>query len=446
MADIVIIVPKRDELAGVLNVFGVAIGARSEETLSSGIEIYRITTAEGLAITIALLGRQTNTNSGILTLDVIHRENPLQIYLVGTALGNPNHAPVASVFMASGIMDISERRPSPEDPYGWQPKGPYEHQLLSGAASNFVQNAYWAPENRRRFFKELELPPNLRGEYYERTIEQVQTDLPYIASELLLSGNEYIMLFQPRNDQTTQSIWEKFSAYRAYDMEAAGFRLAADSANVPWLVVRGASDHGTRETKADRVFAAAAAAKLLKDFIVSGANDLQAIRARRPRFAGTGMLRVDREFRGFMGYHDDAGNLVIYEDNCDFENLGNVIIADVDSQLIEGPDATVSLHYTADFTLAKNLFAAGTWAEENSDGNYFGSLSGVFEHGRSQIAGVWTGTHGQGIRVGRFRWYNLSVPEVRADFATRQGRARLLTQFSAEMESSGTDLETDEQP
>ncbi len=426
-----------------LTVFGVASSRHTDETLDSGIEIYRVTTAGGLRVAIALLGRQTNTNSGILTLDVIHRENPLQIYLVGTALGNPHHAPVASVFMASGIMDISERRPSPEDPYGWQPKGPYEHRLLSSAASNFVQNTYWAPESRRRFFRELRLPPNLRGEYYERTARQVDRELPAISSELILSGNEYIMTPDEAGDRTARSIWDKFSPYRAYDMEAAGFRLAAESADVPWLVVRGASDHGTRETKADRVYAAAAAAKVLKEFIDSDWNDITRIRAPRPKFVGTDMLPIEGDFRGFMGYHDDFGRTVIYEDSCEFQNLSTTVVASVDSQLIEGPDAAVSLRYKVNFTLAKDRFAAGTWTEENEDGHYFGSLSGMFQHERSQLAGVWTGTHGQGIRVGRFRWYNLAVPSVSRSYATPQGRGLLLAAFKGELTSTDVESETD---
>jgi hypothetical protein len=156
MTDQVIIVPKLDEVMAVLHVFGVPENAQPDERLSNGVHLWRTSVAG--ETTIALLNRQTNTNAGPLTLSVLHHENPAQIYLLGTALGNPAKAPLASVFAASGVTDISERRPSEQDPYAWRVDGPHRHRDLSDVAAQYMQYRYWSTDNVRRFYGELALP------------------------------------------------------------------------------------------------------------------------------------------------------------------------------------------------------------------------------------------------------------------------------------------------
>lgn len=100
MSDYVIVVPKQDELLAVEWAFGTPLRIPDERT-PSGIELYRRDLPMG-TITFALLDKQTNTYSFILTADVIAKESPGLIFLVGTAMGNARRVPVGSVVVSDG--------------------------------------------------------------------------------------------------------------------------------------------------------------------------------------------------------------------------------------------------------------------------------------------------------------------------------------------------------
>ncbi len=244
-----------------------------------------------------------------------------------------------------------------------------------------------------------------------------------------MSGNDYIMV--PGAGLDEHVLWQQFSSYRAYDMEAAGFMLAAQSSATPWLVLRGVSDHGTRETRIDRTFASAAAAKLLREFLVAGANAPKRIRAPRPRFSGASLLtRWGGEFRGYMGYFDDDGDLVIYEELGELQQVGQVVTARVRSTVLRGNSKQVTLNYVIDLTVAHDQYAAGAWTSDQSDSRYFGSIVGELGFTHGALGGLWTGTHAEGIRVGRFTWYSMKCEAALRRFATEAGRIQVVEEFT----------------
>lgn len=424
MASIVIVVPKDDECDAVRHVFGVESENNAEVLDSSGTRIWR-TRIDGATIAIAQLGRQTNTYSGVLTLELIHHENPRQMYLVGTALGNPATTDIGSVVICSDVTDISERRPNANNGAGWTPSGELAppRNLLS-EARDFVVRSYTDAERRREFFNDLEHGEIAdRGQFAKAKAQILEGEaVPFIAVEPLLSGNEYFM----SGEEGHRQVWDSIPGKKAYDMEAAGFALATKSYSIPWLVFRGVSDHGSRETKMDRRFVTQAAATVLRKFLESDSTRPKRITSSKPRLPGRLAAQLTHTFSGHMGYLDDDKNVVIYNERVDIRMVGEILHAKISSTLSQGTTASQTLEYQAEIRLGGRRTVSGIWAPGEPNSDYSGSLTGRVvlgdDSGESTryVEGVWSGGHGEGdIRIGRFIWYNsdyiVSLGSLKAD-------------------------------
>lgn len=421
MASVLVIVPKDDEFRGVIHELAHS-GECIEETVRGLATIYH-TTIEGKSLAIAVLHRQTNTYSGVLTSQLIGRENPRQIYLVGTALGRSD-IKAGSVIIADRIADITERRQG-EDGKTELVVGrtlePDDELLQS--ARDFV-GEYSSETSRRQLFESIDLPPNQKNDHYDQTKKDVLTTLPIIAVEPILSGNDYYMLptlidSELNNNQPEQKpILERFKGYKAYDMESVGFCLAAEMQKVPWLVIRAISDHGVPGSKKDRRFTTQAAAIALREFLMADIPRIERISSAKPRLSSKLSQGIEGEFCGFMGYYDDDGELVLYRERTKIKRVGESLEAQGQSTRTHGASAR-SREYWVDIHLGDRLSFSGAWGSlPNSQETYFGSLAGHVSEDYGTVEGVWTGGHKQGVRIGRFVWYIENMASQNPDIET----------------------------
>lgn len=417
MASLLIVTPKDDEWRAACHEFGAT--PTVDYRLPSGTIVCR-TQIAGRSAALAVLSQQTNTQSGVLTMELLYRENPRQAYLLGTALGEQN-TPVGSIIVAERILDISERRPSAENPAGWKTNGsraPFSALLLS-EARNDIYERLGSSEARRSFFEAITPPSQVGQSGFSEARKRVLGALPQVAVEPLLSGNEYFMTkAAPRKRDKfpvvgTPSPWSYFPGNKAYDMEAAGFSLAADSEQIPWLVVRGVSDHGTAESKLDRGFTTQAAARYLRQFLESDPSRIDRISSRRPRLAGSLAEGLSGEYWGFMGYIDDDGHPVVYAESVELNHVGERVRGESNAVLRVGTKAAPALTYAIEIAvgardngLGSQGNFAGIWSPSDNQGRYFGTISGLLSTAAHTVTGTWTGTHKEGVRIGNFAWYS----------------------------------------
>lgn len=244
MAEFVVVVPKHDELMAVEWAFGTTFG-RPDERTPSGVELYRRGFDFG-QVTFALLNAQTNTYSSILTADIVAKEAPRVIFMVGTALGRKGQAPIGSVLVSDGVIDISEKRYDRGQEI-FVVRGPTRSDEITLDARDFLSRTFndaRAHTQIRSMSRRPALISAPRG-----MAEFLATHRPAVLCETVVSGNDYRM--GGGSGSRMEDIWLHAPTARAYDMEAAGFALAASFSEVPWLVIRGISDHGTPETKSE---------------------------------------------------------------------------------------------------------------------------------------------------------------------------------------------------
>lgn len=261
------VVPKQDEWEATQTVFEIDFH-RPDYELPNGATVYKHTYG-ACEIAFLFLNQQNTTNAAVATTRVLLREMPDFAFLVGTALGRPGSAPIASVLISSSVFDIVQRRIEPDAdgrttatyvPYTIQPR----RQALAMAARSFASK-----EGRRKQvdarLRRLERMGKWFAESDVSMTNFLQEFRPILASEELASGNDYFMA------DPDQLLWSHFPTPKLYDMESAGFARAANEVDIDWLVVRGISDYGTKLSKdpARRNLSAAAAASFVREFVDS---------------------------------------------------------------------------------------------------------------------------------------------------------------------------------
>jgi nucleoside phosphorylase len=407
MSDYVIVVPKQDELFGVEWGFDTSL-SRPDARTRSGVELYRRDFPFG-SVTFALMNRQTNTYSSVQTADVIARETPWLIFLAGTALGHAERVPVGSVVVSDGVIDISEKRYTDLGREHYISHGLLRSDALTLDARDFISRTF-TNERVHALMRSMARKPNLlRGS--RKVSEFVARHNPVAVCEPIVSGNEYRMTGA---GQEVDQVWAHAPTARAYDMEAAGFALAASFSAVPWLVVRGISDHGTIETKSDfnRRLAAGIASRFLFEFLRGGLGRAKKL-PELPEPSTTIPLlrdqayRLDGAWKGAMAYLDDDGSPVVFEEEAEFIQDGDNVQGTVTSRKIAGLSRHDELEYRVSFSIARHGYAGGVWSETVATRKYFGVMLGEFGEDSTVLSGTWMGTHRGGVRRGFFKWYNV---------------------------------------
>lgn len=360
-------------------------------------------------ITFALLDRQTNTYSSILTSEVIKSETPRIAFLVGTALGNPYRASLGSIVASSGVVDISERRYTNEGTSVYIGRETQRVDALTHDARDFMER-HFTQARVRACIRDMAKRPPLIVNGSKRLNEFVAANQPQVFCEVIVSGNDYHM---SRLAGLAADLWRQFPTAHAYDMEAAGFALAAHVNDVPWLVVRGISDHGHPGTKSDdnRKVAAGTASRFLAEFIQHGL--VRAANAEPTAEPSTTIAllrdeayRLDGSWRGVMAYLDDQAQPVVFEDRAEFTQNGSTVYGTVKSRKLHGDFRHDELEYRMSFSIAKHGYAGGVWADTTATRRYFGVMLGQLGNDSTILRGAWLGTHKEGIRKGLFVWHN----------------------------------------
>jgi nucleoside phosphorylase len=438
VSDYVVVVPKQDELFAVEWAFGTTFG-RPDRRTGSGVELFRRELEIG-DITFALLDRQTNTYSSILTAEVIQSEAPRLAFLVGTALGNSSKAPLGSVVVSDGVIDISERRYGDDGQSVYIMRNTKRADALTHDANAFISRHFTETVAQACIRSMARKPAPLVTGGLKQLNEFVAQNQPKVVCEAIVSGNDYRM---SRNEGLANDLWRQVPVAYAYDMEAAGFALAADFNALQWLVVRGISDHGHPGAKDDlnRQIAAGVAARFLADFIRDGL--VRAAAESEPIAEATTTIdllrdeayRLDGTWQGVMVYFDDNRESVIFEDHAEFKQTGSTVQGTVESRKIRGEFRHDELEYRTSFAIAKHGYAGGVWSDTTATRRYFGVMLGQFEEDSTVLLGAWLGTHKEGIRKGLFKWYNTSRDGQRNNLSidSEQIGSQLIDQLDREV-------------
>jgi nucleoside phosphorylase len=408
MSEFVVVVPKQDELFAVEWAFGTTL-KRPDVIMGSGVELYRRQFPMG-TITFALLDRQTNTYSSILTGEVIKSETPRIAFLVGTALGNPSKVPLGSIVVSNGVIDISERRYTDEGQSVYRTRETQRADELTHDARDFISRRFGQAAVHACIRGMTRRPTPLLSGASKALNEFVSTHRPSVFCEVIVSGNDYRM---SRLEGLANDLWHQVPVAYAYDMEAAGFALAAYVNYVPWLVVRGISDHGNPASKSDlhRQVAAGTASRFLAEFIEGGLERSADVSPSAEPSTTIALLRdeayrLDGSWRGVMAYLDDVGEPVIFEDRAEFTQNGSTVHGKVQSTKLQGDFRHPQLEYRMSFSIAKHGYAGGIWADTTATRRYFGVMLGQLGNDSTVLQGAWLGTHKEGIRKGLFVWHN----------------------------------------
>src|SRR5262249_11035632 len=266
-----------------------------------------------------------NTYSSLLTASVIARETPRLIFLIGTAMGKEPVVPLGSVVASDGVIDISVKRLTDDGQGTYVPHAPNKSDELTLDAKDFIGRSF-GPEQVERHIKSMARPQRrLVSGGAKRVKEFVDAHHPTALCECIISGNEYRMGSSGQRDD----IWRFAPTARAYDMEAAGFALAAAYNGAQWLVVRGVSDYGTPATKSDfnRAVAAGIAARFVREFLREGlvrAESLPLISEPAvtiPRLREEA-YRLDGVWDGLMAFLDDSLEPVVFSERAELVQDG----------------------------------------------------------------------------------------------------------------------------
>lgn len=259
MSQVVIVVPKYDELHAISWAFGQDLSA-PEETTPSGTRIYRRSVG-GVSVSFAFMDCQNNTNSAVVAAEVLQKEQPRAVFLVGTAMGHPTKTSLGSVIISKSIEDIVERSHLGKNEVTWKnvPRG--SSPDLNLRARNFAKEQFKRPQITQAFREARTLT-----EFGSQALNLfVKTHKPEVLYEDVASGNDYFM--GEASEMANNDLWKTFTKVRAYDMESAGFARIAEVYKVPWLVIRGISDFGFDKSNDHRILAAAMAGRFLAKFL-----------------------------------------------------------------------------------------------------------------------------------------------------------------------------------
>jgi nucleoside phosphorylase/SAM-dependent methyltransferase len=255
--DVLILIPKRDELRSAAAVFG--IDAETPELMLGKYECWT-TLVANLRVRLVLANTQGNANVALVTSTALAAFDPAVAFCIGTAAGREGEISYLDVVLATAVLDATEWRAKPgELRPQWddklKPTPDVEHDI-----DLFVKSNSWRAEARRCLVDAL---------------TTLQQDAGPLASwPAVQDAWTATTGFLQQDPQLLGQIWSLHAKLRAVDMETAGFVNACMSrARVrPWIVVRAVSDYGTQESKKEgaRPAAGAAAAAVAYSFIAHG--------------------------------------------------------------------------------------------------------------------------------------------------------------------------------
>lgn len=268
--DIVIIVPKADEL----NAVEVAFEKKFQK--SSGIlpgnKFFYIFDLEILSpgftsiikIAVVFLNDQGNVITSSITEQIYSELNPPLAFMVGTAVGKKGKVKIGDVVVSSKIVDCQEAKVALKVLIRPRHHDIQENVLID--INRFLTSDF----NIDEFFidfKQKVLKLNISHDL----INQIWKKSPIFDINFIASSSNLQL-----NPERLQEIWDVDDRISVIDMESGGFgQVAKRFSTSQWLVFRGISDYGTEESKKSefRTPTALIAALFLKYFIINGLKE-----------------------------------------------------------------------------------------------------------------------------------------------------------------------------
>lgn len=270
IVDIVILIPKDDEFKAFISAFGLRL-EKSDGALRGGQLFYKFNfpteigdSISDVSINVVFINDQGNEISSSITEQVLIRFDPALIFLLGTAAGREDKVKIGDVIISSLVIDAQEWRIGEEHTARPEHHTPPEKIIVDVRryiGETFHKDDYLSilNDNVKDLYQESK---NLEIFLNPRT----KLEVGVISS----SNNLYI------NPKYLQKVWDIDDRIRCVDMESGGFgKVCKSYQQKQWLVVRGVSDYGTKESKQEkfRVAAAFKAALFLKMFISNGLKE-----------------------------------------------------------------------------------------------------------------------------------------------------------------------------
>ncbi len=255
--DLLLVVPKADELAVVERALEADFSAPAGELLATNVPFYELQIADVSTVVVALEG-QGNERSSLATNRAIEEFNPVLAFIVGTAIGNPSRCGLCDVVVSELVHDLTQTVAHEDGRVTYRP-----HQIEPVSKIRREMGRFLQDYDPNRLATAVESLLGLR-------LNDLLPDTPIrpkLSFEHIASGNQLIK-------DPNAAIWTQDDRYSCYDMESAGFASAAQQHNeVYWMTIRGISDFGDADTKKSselRRASTAAAIVFARDFLHDG--------------------------------------------------------------------------------------------------------------------------------------------------------------------------------
>lgn len=301
--DVCVLVPKDDEFAAHLQVFGIEDLIDELPDLCPDRYPLVLTTVGDLQVVLLCMQNQSNTHAATVTREVLDLLRPAHIYLSGTALGNPRRAPLGSVRISDHVDHV-------------------EQWVEEGASKRPRWAHYQPPKHVRRDLGSFIVKNRDGGSFRQVMAGHLMSIFPDSWEELMRNSNlapemSYMVTDNALVRDDGARFWDLDERLASYDMECGGFASVLDNEpTVAWAVVRGVSDHGTDKAGAERGMrqvASLAAALFLRSFIQEGLLRSHP-RALKPALMSTTRLSDEQHYVAHSAtdyfvrrIHDDHG-------------------------------------------------------------------------------------------------------------------------------------------
>ncbi len=247
-----------------LGINGLSEKIRTDGNIYFPVQVYSQNHNSNLSVIVGCIGNATNSEAAAATKAMRLHFNPAMMILVGIAGGwKEKHLRIGDVVIPRDILDMSGDEISHGEHIPrikmCQPK-PQVGQMLV----NFDFNLNEFQAKVASLFGPPIVPPADKKALYEASV----TYEPKVVDCVLATSNSLV-----KDENHFKTLAEFHPSVGAVEMEAGGFARACDTGarSIPWLVIRGISDHAN-ELKDDNFhrLASIGAATYLHCFLTSG--------------------------------------------------------------------------------------------------------------------------------------------------------------------------------
>lgn len=203
------------------------------------------------SVIISCIINKGNTDAAIATIDLIEMYKPDNAILIGTCAGRPDQTHIGDVVVSSlGIYDYGQS--TLKDKHDVRLNGLTPTDVLARGFS-FLKS-------------DKDLNKNWWSLIFKHAIDFGITDFNEIKvtlfSKAIASGSQII------NEQSMSILTEANNNIYAADQDSAGFASSCIDRGIKWIVVRGVSDCGDRDTRKNKaILATLSAAALVKLYL-----------------------------------------------------------------------------------------------------------------------------------------------------------------------------------